>query len=73
MLVYARKRQGLQTQELRPCFRKCVQADDILGNTESGSVDNEPHEDMDIGKFSDLVHSKEQRRQLSMYNKRHKN
>lgn len=49
-----------------------VQADETLGNTESGSVDYEPHEDMDIGKFSDLVHSKEQRRQLSMYNKRHK-
>lgn len=42
-----------------------------MGNTESGSIENKPHEDMDIDKFSSLVHSKEQRRQLSMYNKRH--
>ncbi len=38
---------------------------------ESGSCDD-PHEDMNLGQFNDLVHSSEQRQQLSMYNKRHK-
>ncbi len=38
---------------------------------ESGSFDD-PHEDMNLGQFNDLVHSSEQRQQLSMYNKRHK-
>lgn len=41
-------------------------------SSESGSFDDEPQEDMDLDKFSDLVHSEEERRQLSMYNKRHK-
>ncbi len=39
---------------------------------ESPSPGGEVHEDMDLGKFNDLVHSSEQRQQLSMYNKRHK-
>ena len=45
--------------------------DDVEGSSGS-SFDDESHEDMDLGKFKDLVHSSEQRRQLSMYNKRHK-
>lgn len=60
-----------QSHERKSHICKFVQADETLGNTESGSIDYEPHEDMDIDKFSNLVHSKEQRRQLSMYNKRH--
>lgn len=48
------------------------QGDDGQGNKgESGSFDD-PHEDMNLGQFNDLVHSSEQRQQLSMYNKRHK-
>jgi hypothetical protein len=48
------------------------QDDDGQGSKgESGSFDD-PHEDMNLGQFNDLVHSSEQRQQLSMYNKRHK-
>ena len=32
----------------------------------------ESHEDLDLDKFNDLVDSKKQRQQLSMYDKRHK-
>ncbi|DBA83389.1 TPA: hypothetical protein ACH3X2_006533 [Trebouxia sp. C0005] len=38
---------------------------------ESGSFDD-PHEDMNLGQFNDLVQSSEQQQSLSMYNKRHK-
>ncbi|KAL3140553.1 hypothetical protein ABBQ32_005132 [Trebouxia sp. C0010 RCD-2024] len=43
----------------------------MSGNTESGSMDGDAHEDVDLGKFSELVHSKQEGRRLSMYNKRH--
>ena len=50
----------------------CVQGDDGQESKgESGSFDD-PHEDMNLGQFNDLVHSSEQRQRLSMYNKRHK-
>ena len=48
------------------------QGDDGQGSKgESGSFDD-PHDDMNLGQFNDLVQSNEQRQQLSMYNKRHK-
>lgn len=43
----------------------------MSGSPESGSIDGDHHEDVDLGKFSELVHSKQEGRRLSMYNKRH--
>ena len=62
---------ALKGQGLTLAAMDCSQEGQMTGNTESGSIDNYGHEDVDLDRFSELVHSKQEGRRLSMYNKRH--
>ena len=62
---------ALKGQGLTLAAMDCSQEGQMTGNAESGSIDNDGHEDVDLDKFSELVHSKQEGRRLSMYNKRH--